>query len=153
MKALIIFIALVAAAAIVGTQFAPGPWYAALQKPAWTPPNWLFGPVWTLLYIGIAVAGWLVWRSKSIRVAKPILLWGLQLILNGLWSWLFFGLQRPDLAFVDIIALLITILAFIFTAFPVSRLAAWLFIPYLFWVAFASALNFAIWRLNSSSWS
>ena len=145
---LIIFIAMVAVTAIVGTQFGPGPWYVALNKPSWTPPNWLFGPVWTALYIAIAVAGWSVWRSKAVTITKPILLWLLQLLLNGLWSWLFFGLQRPGLALIDIIALLITIGCFISSAHKISPLAAWLFVPYALWVGFASALNFAIWQLN-----
>jgi len=145
---LFIFIAMVAAAALVGTQFGPGPWYTALHKPSWTPPNWLFGPVWTALYVAIAVAGWLVWRSKALSVTKPILTWLLQLILNGLWSWLFFGLRRPDFALVDIIALLITICWFIASANKISQVAAWLFVPYALWVGFAAALNFAIWQLN-----
>ena len=148
MTSLFVFLAMAATAALVGTQFGPGPWYVALQKPEWTPPNWLFAPVWTVLYMGIAVAGWSVWRSKSVAVAKPIVLWTLQLILNGMWSWLFFGLHRPDIALVDIIALLVTICCFIASARKVSRAAAWMFVPYALWVAFASALNFAIWRLN-----
>ena len=145
---LTVFIAIVAAAALVGSQFGPGPWYIALQKPSWTPPNWLFGPVWSVLYIAIAVAGWLVWRSKAVSVTKPILLWLLQVILNGLWSWLFFGMRRPGLALIDIIALLLTICCFIATANGTSRVAAWLFVPYALWVGFATALNFAIWQLN-----
>ena len=145
---LTVFVAMVAAAALVGSQFGPGPWYLALQKPSWTPPNWLFAPVWSVLYIAIAVAGWSVWRSKAVSVTKPILLWLLQVILNGLWSWLFFGLRRPELALIDIIALLITICCFIATAGATSRFAAWLFVPYALWVGFATALNFAIWQLN-----
>ena len=148
MPSLLVFFAMVAAAALVGSQFGPGPWYAALQKPAWTPPNWLFAPVWIVLYIAIAVAGWSVWRSKAISVTKPILLWLLQLILNGLWSWLFFGLHRPDLAAIDIIALLVTICLFIVSAKNISAIAAWLFVPYALWVGFAAALNFSIWQLN-----
>ncbi|MGZ8485613.1 MAG: TspO/MBR family protein [Candidatus Binatia bacterium] len=145
---LTVFIAMVAAAALVGSQFGPGPWYVALHKPSWTPPDWLFGPVWSVLYIAIAVAGWSVWRSKAVSVTKPILLWLLQVFLNGLWSWLFFGLRRPELALIDIIALLITICCFIATARSTSRFAAWLFVPYALWVGFATALNFAIWQLN-----
>jgi benzodiazapine receptor len=148
MKSLLVFLALVALAALVGTQFGPGPWYVALHKPSWTPPNWLFAPVWTVLYIAIAFAGWAVWRSKAISIVKPILLWLLQVILNGLWSWLFFGLQRPDLAFIEIIALLATICGFAVSAKNISALATWLFIPYALWVGFAAALNFAIWQMN-----
>ena len=148
MPSLLVFFAMTAAAALVGAHFGPGPWYAALQKPAWTPPNWIFAPVWTALYSAIAVAGWSVWRSKAVSVTKPILLWLLQLILNGLWSWLFFGLHRSDLALFNIIALLITICWFIARAKPISAIAAWLFIPYALWVGFATALNYAIWQSN-----
>ena len=101
-----------------------------------------------MLYVAIAVAGWSVWRSKAVSVTKPILIWLLHLILNGLWSWLFFGLRRPDLALVDIIALLITNCWFIASANKISQVAAWLFVPYALWVGFATALNFAIWQLN-----
>lgn len=145
---IVVFIALVFLAALIGTQFGPGPWYAALQKPTWVPPNWLFGPVWTVLYIGIAMAGWLVWRSERAAVAMPMLFWGVQLLLNGLWSYLFFGLQRPGFALIDIVLLLIAIGCFIVQARKISAPAAWLFVPYLLWVGFATALNFAIWRLN-----
>jgi benzodiazapine receptor len=145
---LIVFLAMVAAAALVGSQFGPGQWYVALQKPSWTPPNWLFGPVWTILYVAIALAGWSVWRSRALSITKPILLWLLQLVLNGLWSWLFFGLRRPDLALIDIVALLIAICWFIASAKKISRIGAWLFVPYALWVSFATALNFSIWQLN-----
>jgi tryptophan-rich sensory protein len=148
MSSFLIFLAMVAAAALVGIEFGPGAWYEALQKPSWTPPNWLFAPVWSGLYIAIAVAGWSVWRSKAVSVTKPILLWLLQLILNGLWSWLFFGLHRPELALIDIVGLLATIGFFIASAIKISRPAAWLFVPYGLWVGFAAVLNFAIWRLN-----
>lgn len=148
MPSFLVFLAMVSAAALVGSQFGPSPWYVALQKPSWTPPGWIFAPVWTMLYVAIAVAGWSVWRSKAVSVTKPSLLWLLQLILNGLWSWLFFGLHRPDLALIDIIALIITIGWFIASARNISRIAAWLFVPYALWVGFATALNFSIWQLN-----
>jgi len=148
MMSLLVFIALVAGAAAVGSQFGPSPWYVALQKPDWTPPNWLFAPVWTLLYIGIAVAGWLVWRAKNADRAEPLTLWFVQLVLNALWSWIFFGLHRPDLAFADISALLVVICGFIVRARKTSLSAAWLFLPYALWVGFAAALNFTIGRLN-----
>jgi len=89
-----------------------------------------------------------VWKSKAISVTKPVLLWLLQLILNGFWSWLFFSLHRADLALIDILALLITICWFVASANKISLLAAWLFVPYAIWVGFASALNFSIWQLN-----
>lgn len=148
MVSLLVFISLVAAAAAVGSHFGPGPWYLALQKPGWTPPNWLFAPIWTLIYVGIALAGWLVWRVKNAERVKPLMLWSAQLILNALWSWIFFGLQRPDLAFADIVLLLIVICGFIVSVRKTSLTAAWLYVPYALWVGFASALNFTIWRLN-----
>lgn len=148
MPSLLAFLAMAAAAALVGAQFGPGPWYDALQKPPWIPPNWLFAPVWIVLYIAIAVAGWSVWRSKAISVTKPILLWLLQLILNGLWSWLFFGLHRSGIALIEITTLLISICWFIASVKKISAIAVWLFVPYALWVGFATALNFSIWQLN-----
>lgn len=126
----------------------PGSWYAGLAKPAWTPPNWLFGPVWTVLYVAIAVAGWLVWRRSGGRLTPALYVWIAQLIANALWSYLFFGLHRPGVAGVDIAALWVLILAFIVLSWPLSRVAAGLFVPYALWVTFAAALNLALWRMN-----
>jgi translocator protein len=142
---LVAFLLLVAAAALFGTQFEPGAWHAALEKPAWNPPNWIFGPVWTLLYVLIAIAGWLAWRARH-RVL--LALWAVQLLLNALWSWLFFGLHLPFVALADIVLLLLVIVAFIVVAWPRERAAAWLFIPYAAWVGFATALNAAIALMN-----
>ena len=137
------------AAAAVGTRFMPGAWYASLAKPAWNPPNWIFGPVWTLLYILMGVAAWLVWRRAGWRGARLALsLFVVQLVLNALWSYLFFGLHRPDLAFVDIVALWAVILMTTVLFWRQLRLAGLLMLPYLAWVGFASVLNFAIWRMN-----
>lgn len=147
MPSLIVFIALVAAAAVTGAQFQAGAWYAQLAKPSWTPPSWLFAPVWTILYVAIAVAGWLVWK-KVRRADAAIALWAAQLALNAAWSWLFFGLHRPDLALVDIVLMLVLIGAFIVTARRVSPVASYLFIPYFLWVSYATALNVAIWSTN-----
>ena len=148
MFSLAIFIAAVALAAATGAQFAPGTWYEALIKPAWTPPNWLFGPVWTVLYIAIAAAGWLVWRGARGRFSSAMVLWTAQLLFNAAWSWLFFGLHRPGLALIDIVLMLGAILCFIVAARPVSRLASWLFAPYAVWVVFATALNAYVWYYN-----
>lgn len=150
MASLLLFIALVAATAFSGAQFQPGAWYGTLAKPSWTPPSWLFGPVWTLLYIGIAVAGWLVWR-KTGRMETALWIWIAQLLLNAAWSWLFFGIHRPDLALVDILAMLVLIALFIVAARPISPIASYLFVPYVLWVSYAAALNFAIWRANPVS--
>jgi tryptophan-rich sensory protein len=146
----VIFLIVVSLTAGVGAIFSPGPWYAQLDKPDWTPPAWLFAPVWSTLYLAIAVAGGLVWRRSGSRVTLPLILWIVQLILNGAWSWLFFGLRSPALAFADIVLLLLFILLFMVCAFRVSRLAAYLFVPYALWVAFAAVLNFAIWQMNSA---
>ena len=145
---LLVFLVVTFGAAAFGAQFMPGPWYAELVKPAWTPPNWIFGPVWTALYVMIALSAWLVWRAEP-RFGLPLGLWFAQLGLNTIWSWLFFGLERPGLAAIDIVVLLATIVATAYVFARVSRTAALLLLPYALWVGFASALNVAIWRLNA----
>ncbi|TNE49467.1 MAG: tryptophan-rich sensory protein [Deltaproteobacteria bacterium] len=140
-----------AAAGINGyfTSLSIQTWYPTLVKPAWNPPNWLFGPVWTLLFFCIAIAGWLVWRSKGFQAAAlPLTIFGVQLLLNAGWSWCFFGLQNPGLAFVEILFLWASILATILTFWPISPVAGALLIPYQLWVSFAAFLNFTIWKLN-----
>ena len=143
---LVLFLVATAAVAAVAAQFAPGVWYAALAKPSWTPPNGVFAPVWTILYAAIAVAGWLVWRARDNAAALAI--WVTGLILNGLWSWLFFGLHAIGWALLDIGLLWVSIIGFILAAWSRSRPAALLFLPYLAWVSYAALLNGAIWRLN-----
>ena len=144
---LVLFVALVGAVAAVAGQFMPGAWYAGLAKPTWTPPGWLFGPVWSVLYLMIAVAGWLVWRVDGVGAALAV--WGMQLLLNGIWSPVMFGAHRIGLAFAVIVLLWLAIATFIAISWRVSRGAALLFLPYLAWVSFATALNLAIWRLNA----
>jgi tryptophan-rich sensory protein len=142
-----LFIAIVLGIGLaVGFTTAPGAWYQGLAKPSFNPPDWLFGPVWSLLYVLIAIAGWRIWRIAPDSGAMR--LWGLQLLLNYLWSPVFFGLQRPGLALLVIVALLAAIVGFVALARPLDRPAAWLFVPYALWVAFATLLNAAIWRLN-----
>jgi benzodiazapine receptor len=131
---------------LIGFLTTPGPWYEALAKPPFNPPNWLFGPVWTILYVFIAVAGWRIWRQD--RKGTPMKLWWLQLVLNFLWSPTFFAMQQVGLALIVVLAMLATILAFIAAAWNVDRLSAWLFVPYAAWVAFATLLNASIWLLN-----
>ena len=123
-------------------------WYPALRKPSWTPPSWVFGPVWTALYGMIAVAGWLAWRDE--RTTTTTLVFLLQLVLNGAWSWLFFGLRRPDLARSSASgsAMWLAIVATIAAFWRISRVAVILFVPYLAWVSFAAILNLAVVRLN-----
>lgn len=146
---LIGFVLLVLAVASTGAMYKPGAWYEALAKPDWTPPNWLFPIAWTLLYLMIALAGWLVWRAVGFSGASlPFLLYFAQLALNAAWSWLFFGLHRMDLALVDMAALWLTILANIFAFYAVRPGAGYLLIPYLVWVTYAAALNVAVWHMN-----
>lgn len=128
-------------------MYQPTTWYATLQKPAINPPNWVFAPVWTLLYIAMSVAIWRV-HSKQHYFSFEMALWLMQLVLNGLWSWLFFGLHRPDLALIDIVALLIILLTTIYAFARIDRPAAWLLLPYMVWVGFASVLNLRLWQLN-----
>jgi tryptophan-rich sensory protein len=129
---------------LIGTVTRPDGWYAALAKPAFNPPNRVFGPVWTLLYVMIAVAG----ARTFERGAEGFPLWLGQMALNFAWSPVFFGLHRPGLALAIIVALLIAILAFIATRWRADRVSALLFMPYAAWVAFASVLNAAIVALN-----
>jgi tryptophan-rich sensory protein len=145
--ALVIFCAVVAVAALFGALFVPGSWYEALHKPPLNPPNWIFGPVWSVLYLTVAVAGWLVWQARP-ATYKPLALWGAQLTLNAVWSFLFFELERPDLALVDIVLLTTLIAATSASFIQVRRSAGLLFVPYLAWVCFAAYLNAGIWYLN-----
>jgi len=150
---LIIFVAVCFAVAGLGslsTNPSIDNWYAALTKPSWNPPNWVFGPVWTILYLMMAIAAWLVWRRKGsvAAAAVPLALFAVQLLLNALWSYLFFGLHRPDLAFAEIVLLWAAILATMLAFRRAVPLAGWLLLPYLLWVTFAAFLNFTIWRLN-----
>lgn len=156
------FIVACAAAAAPGVKFRPGEWYAHLEKPPWTPPDWLFAPVWTVLYFMIAIAGFLVWTEGqvsgggSLRKSDidgegdvlPLAVFALQLVLNAMWSVLFFGLRRPGYAFAEIVLLWLTILATIILFFPVHPVAGWLLIPYLLWVSFAAGLNYSVWQRN-----
>lgn len=124
-------------------------WYAGLARPSFAPPNWVFGPVWTTLYVMIAVAAWLVWRLPPGAARRAALrLFVAQLALNSLWSILFFGVRRIDLALLEIAVLWAAIAATTVAYARLSRPAALLMLPYLAWVSFAAALNLAFWRLN-----
>ena len=124
-------------------------WYATLHKTVITPPNWVFGPVWTTLYILMAVAAFLVWRENKKDLTKEgLILFGEQLVLNAAWSIVFFGEHEVLFAFVVIVVLWLSILATIFWFFRVSKTAGWLMIPYILWVSFASMLNFAVYLAN-----
>jgi benzodiazapine receptor len=144
---------IVALGASAGAFFAPGDWYAGLRKPAFNPPSWIFGPVWTLLFVLMAIALWLVRRDQD---ATPALRsrasgwFAVQFLLNLLWTPLFFGLRSPLLAVVDISLLWLAVMATMLAFHRVRPLAAWLLLPYLGWIMFAAVLNASIWWLNLS---
>jgi benzodiazapine receptor len=125
-------------------------WYPTIAKPPWTPPDAVFGPVWSMLYVTMAVAAWMVWRETgpTRSRAAAFSVFGLQLALNLSWSILFFGLERPGAALAEIVLLWLAILWTVLLFARHSRTGAWLLTPYLGWVTFAAALNFEIWRLN-----
>ena len=136
--------------ALAGTLFPPGSWYAEqVLKPAWTPPDWVFAPVWTLLYVMMAVAMWLVAMTPpGAARTRATAVWVTQLALNFLWSGVFFGLHRTGWALLELSLLWIAIAATLWRFFELRPLAGWLMFPYLLWVSFAWLLNDAIWRLN-----
>lgn len=134
------------------TQNEMNTWFSTLQKPSWNPPGYLFGPVWTILYALMGISLWLVWKSDAPEAQKmrAELTFAVQLFFNFMWSILFFKAHSPILAFVDIVLMIVTILITISRFAKISRLAAWLLIPYLAWVCFASVLNYNIWMMNLS---
>lgn len=128
----------------------PDDWYLQLSKPSWNPPSWLFGPVWSLLYLMMGIAAWMIWSQGGRRENRlPLSLFFLQLLLNAIWSPLFFGLHRPGLALVDIALLWLVLSSTVFVFFARRKNAGRLLVPYLAWVSFAAFLNFTIWRLNA----
>lgn len=132
----------------VATQSSVGGWYTNINKPFFNPPNWLFGPVWTLLYIMMGVSAGLVWNVKNNLFNKAMFWFGAQLLFNLSWSFAFFYFESPLSALVVIGLLWVSIYMSIKKFYPISKTAAYLLIPYLLWVSFATALNFEIWRLN-----
>ncbi|MBI2598419.1 MAG: tryptophan-rich sensory protein [Candidatus Diapherotrites archaeon] len=151
---LIISIVICQAAGLVGSIFtfpAIAGWYSTIQKPVFTPPNWVFAPVWTTLFLLMGISLYLVWNKgfENKKSKTAVSVFGLQLGLNVLWSFLFFGLQNPLLAFIEIILLWLAILATIILFYRISKSASYLLIPYLLWVSFATFLNYSIWVLNT----
>jgi tryptophan-rich sensory protein len=146
---LVLWILLCVGTGGIASQWKPGAWHAELVKPAWNPPNAVFAPVWILLYVLMGTAAWLVWRRADTPGRRTALaLFLVQLALNGAWSWLFFGRHAIGAALVEILVLWLAILATLLAFRRISPAAAALLAPYLAWVTFASALTFAIWRLN-----
>jgi tryptophan-rich sensory protein len=147
--ALVAFLVLSFLAAAIGgrlTAASVRTWYPLLRKPTWTPPSWVFGPVWTLLYTLMAVAAWLVWRQ--VGPGSEVAAYGVQLALNVAWSYYFFGRRSPRDGVVAIVLLWIAIAVTLVLFWRVTALAGWLFVPYLAWVSLAGWLNFNVWRLN-----
>jgi tryptophan-rich sensory protein len=129
-----------------------GAFYGSLSQPSWAPPAWLFGPVWSVLYILIGVAAWLVWRTNGFSGASTALrLFGIQLLANALWTWLFFVWHLGAVSVAEIILLWLLIAATVSSFWRLNRLAALMLVPYLAWVSFASALTFSLWRLNPTA--
>ncbi len=151
MLGLLAWLALLTAAAALGSlaSIDAPKFYAALTRPDWAPPAWVFGPAWTVLYTLMAISAWLVWReSSSARVRTALTLFMVQLVLNVLWSWLFFGWRLGLPSVVEIVLLWASIAATIIVFWRIHRLAAALLLPYIAWVTFAAALNFTVWRMN-----
>lgn len=142
-------VSFIAAAIGSAASIQAGSFYTQLVRPDWAPPPDIFGPVWTILYALMGLAAWLVWRVGGFRAARTALtLFLVQLAINTLWSWLFFGWHRGALAFADIMLLLVLIVATLISFWRIRPLAGVLLIPYLLWVSFASALNYSVWQLN-----
>lgn len=150
LTALAAFFAASFAAASSGAMFKPGAWYAALRKPSWTPPNWAFPVVWSVLYTAMAIAGWLVWEAAGLAAWPALVLFGIHLMINAGWSFLFFGLKRLDWALAEVALLWASIAATIVAFAPFSAAAAWLLAPYLVWVSVAAFLNFRLLQLNGA---
>ena len=146
--AVAVFAGLNFVAASSGGLFKPGAWYAGLNKPSWTPPNWAFPVVWALLFALNAWAGWMIWEAVGASRPDVLALYIGSLVLNAAWSWLFFGRRRMDMALIDVAALWLSIALLIGLFAPISATAAWLLVPYLAWVSFAAFLNLTMLRLN-----
>ncbi|MER6830552.1 TspO/MBR family protein [Streptosporangium sp. NPDC000563] len=143
-----VFVVALVLVAVVGSLAAgnAGGEYLSLERPPWAPPQWLFGPAWTFLYILIALSGWLAWSAGGLTPALGV--YAVQLVLNAAWTPLFFGAGQYGLAFAEIVVLWLAIALNIVMFRRISRPAAWLLVPYLLWVTYAASLNFAVWQLN-----
>lgn len=152
---LVVCIFICFSASLVGALFtntSVGGWYKTIKKPSFNPPDWIFGPVWTLLFLAMSISLWLVWQKRKEEDIKlGLIIFGVQLILNVTWSALFFGMKSPFYAFIEIVFLLFAIALTIGIFARISRLASLLLVPYFLWVGFATFLNYSIWTLNKSS--
>ena len=134
----------------IATASSVDTWYAGLNKPAFNPPNWIFAPVWTILFTLMGIAAALVWHEglSNKMVKNGLILFGIQFVLNMIWSWLFFGMQNPLLAFIEIVILWVFIFLTIRAFFQIKKASGWMLVPYILWGSFATVLNFCIWQLN-----
>ena len=152
-KRLIISLALPQLAGLIGSIFtapAIATWYAGLIKPSFSPPNWIFGPVWITLYVLMGISVYLIWQKieENKKLKEAMLIFWIHLFFNASWSIIFFGLQNPGLAFVNIIIIWLFIVALMIKFWQINKWSTYLLIPYFLWVSFASILNFFIWHLN-----
>lgn len=146
------FLLAIAAASAPGLQYRAQAWYAHLEKPPWTPPDWLFAPAWKSLYFMIAVAGYMMWTTgREEGAILPLVAFALQLLLSPLWFLLFFRFRLPGYAFANIVLLWLSSLATVVLFFPVAPVAAWLVLPFLLWVSFVAGLNYSVWQLNAGA--
>lgn len=143
------FIAITFCAPLLGISAKPGLWYDSLQKPAWNPPPWIFAPAWTLLYLLMAVAAWLVWKRVGL-MHRAIAFYFIQLALNAAWTPIFFGAHQLGWALAEIILLWFAILLTMRSFHQISKPSGWMFLPYVAWVTFAAFLNFTLWRMNGA---
>ncbi len=143
------FIGVVFLASLTGAIFRPGQWYTALKKPGWTPPDVVFPIVWGLLYVAMAYAAWRVWDLEGLHPALAI--WVAQLVLNALWSAVFFGMRKPGLALAEVALLWLAVAANLYAFAQIDAIAGWLLAPYLLWVTIAATLNLQIVRLNGKA--
>ena len=149
----LVSIAIAQLAGLVGsifTLYSVKGWYLTINKPSWNPPSWIFGPVWISHYTLMGIASYLVWQKRDLGqpVKSALVIYGIHLVLNALWSIIFFGLKMPGLAFIEILGLLFFIVLTMVMFYKIRPAAFWLLFPYWLWVSFASVLNFTIWRLN-----
>lgn len=136
-------------AGVSGGVARPDAWYDGIRKPRWNPPNWVFAPAWTVLYVTMGVAAWMVWsRREETAVGLALGLFVVQLLFNSAWSWIFFRFRRIDLAFYELVAMWLLVLATLLAFWSIRPAAGLLLVPYLLWVTFAGYLNLTLWRLN-----
>ncbi|HQR03926.1 MAG: tryptophan-rich sensory protein [Proteobacteria bacterium] len=145
----LVFLGLMAVSTSVGAYYRPAVWHEDLHKPWWAPPDWFLPAMWSLIFIGVGLAGWLVWRSGHEGATVPLVLWGIQLVLCAIWSWIFYVKQSRAWAFIDNVAIIIASVGFIVTAWPFSQMASCLFSIYLLWTIGAASVALVLWKTHT----